>query len=87
MIFTERSTRAFLFYIAIFLFFKFYILVIIWFTLGYCVFEDEDWFDEIVDQLTYNQGKYDNTDSTGEILLRRSKRKDHPEDLWKKFNF
>ena len=71
MIFTERTARAFLFYMAILLYFNFHLLAFFWFLYGYCVFEDEDTFEDIGDHLTYGEAKYENKDNTVDVMFRR----------------
>lgn len=93
MVFTERSARAFLLYIAVLFLLKFYVWILISFLFGYSVFEDEDWFEEELDDQTYSVGKYDNSDELAEVLFYRlskekkpGKPKKNTKLTWKKFN-
>lgn len=87
MVISERRARVFLFYMAFCFFFNLGFLFVVTISLGYSVFEDEEWFEEAEEFYTYEEGFYYNDDFVVEGMLLDLKKDDKTDKIiFKKYN-
>lgn len=87
MIYVDKGARVFLFYLFLLFFLDLKVIFLIVAVCCFTVFEDEEWFEEPGEYVTYGQGvDYDNDIDLLEAEFFRIRRKVRKKDFFKRFN-